>query len=246
MRLLEGKTAMLTGAARGIGKACAQAFARHGAEFILIADMDITNAQETAKSISEEYSTRCKAIKADVSNERDVINTFDAFRKEAGRLDILLNCAGISKPAGIYDLDIRMWDLTMAVNLKGTFLFCREALKMMEKQKSGRIINMASQAGKSGGIMIGADYSASKGGIITLTKTFAKAAAASGVTVNSVAPGLIATEMTSAFNYDAATVPLKRIGTPEEVADVCLFIASELSRYMTGACLDVNGGILMD
>ena len=173
-------------------------------------------------------------------------NAFEVFRKECGRLDILLNCAGISKPVGIYDLDMRMWDITMAVNLKGTFMFSREALKIMEKQKSGRIINMASQAGKSGGIMIGADYSASKGGIITLTRTFAKAAAASGVTVNSVAPGLIATEMTKAYNYDPATVPLNRIGTPGEVADVCLFIASDLSRYITGACLDVNGGILME
>jgi 3-oxoacyl-[acyl-carrier protein] reductase len=146
---------------------------------------------------------------------------------------------------GLFELDMKSWDLTMAVNLKGTFLFSREAVRIMKKQKFGRIINMASQAGKSGGIMIGADYSASKGGVLTLTKTFAKAAAEYNITVNSVAPGLIATEMTKTYNYDPETFPLKRIGTPEEVADVCLFLASDLSRYITGACIDVNGGISM-
>ena len=245
MGLLDGKSAILTGAAKGIGKACAETFAKQGAAFLLIADMDIERAQETANEISRTYPAQCIAVKADVSNEADVQNVFKTFLEKTSRLDILLNCAGICKNVKINDLDMRMWDLTLAINLKGTFLFSREALKIMQKQKSGHIINMASQAGKSGGIMIGADYSASKGAILTLTKTLAKAAAADSVTVNSVAPGLIATEMTQSLNYDPETVPLKRIGTAEEVADACLFLASDLSRYITGACIDVNGGISM-
>jgi len=245
MGLLSGKSALVTGGAKGIGASCARAFASHGARFVLIADMDVAAAEQTAKSITEEYSVPSIAVKADVSSEEDVLNAFKVFEDHCDELDILLNCAGISRPVGIYDLDMRSWDLTMAVNLKGTFLFSREALRRMEKQRGGTIINMASQAGKSGGIMIGADYSASKGGILTLTKTFAKAAAAFGVTVNSVAPGLIDTEMTKTYHYDPETVPLKRIGTPEEVADVCVFLASDLSRYITGACIDVNGGISM-
>ena len=133
----------------------------------------------------------------------------------------------------------------MNVNLRSAFLFSREALKMMEAQRYGRIINMASQAGKSGGITVGVDYAVSKAGILNLTKSLAKQAAPFNVTVNSVAPGLIATAMTTTFGYDPETVPLKRIGTPEEVADAVLFVASDLSRYVTGSCIDVNGGILM-
>lgn len=245
MRLLENKSAVITGAAKGIGEACARTFAAHGAGFILIADMDEAAASKTAEAIAAEYGISCAAVKADVSSEADAVRAFAEFQKHSGRLDILLNCAGISRPVDIFDLDMKSWDLTLAVNLKGTFLFSREALRMMREQKCGTIINMASQAGKSGGIMIGADYSASKGAILTLTKTFAKVAAAYGVTVNSVAPGLIQTEMTKTYHYDPETVPLKRIGTPEEVADVCLFLASDLARYVTGACVDVNGGISM-
>jgi len=245
MRLLENKSAIITGGAKGIGEACTRNFAMHGACFLLIVDQDIATAENTASAIGREYSIPCVAVKADVSSETDVKKVFEEFQKHSEKLDILLNCAGISRPVGLFDIDMKSWDLTMAVNLKGTFLFSREALRMMKERGSGRIINMASQAGKSGGIMIGADYSASKGGILTLTKTFAKVAAPHNVTVNSVAPGLIATEMTKTYHYDPETVPLKRIGTPEEVADACLFLASDLSRYITGACIDVNGGISM-
>jgi 3-oxoacyl-[acyl-carrier protein] reductase len=245
MQMLKGKNAIVTGAARGIGEACARTFAEHGVDFLLIADWDISRAKETAKDITKEYSTRCEAVKADVSNESDVKNVYRVFSENCGRLDILLNSAGISGTAGLYELTVDSWDRTMAINLKGTFLFSREALRLMEKQRDGRIITMSSQAGKSGGILVSADYPASKGGILALTKTLAKLAAPSNITVNSVAPGLIATEMTKDFNYDPKSVPLGRIGTPQEIADVCLFLASDLSRYITGASIDVNGGILM-
>ena len=133
----------------------------------------------------------------------------------------------------------------MNVNLKGPFLFAREALRLMKPKKYGRIINIASQAGKIGGLIVGMDYSSSKAGLLCLTKSLAKNGAEYGITVNSVAPGLINTEMTTTFDYDPETIPLKRVGTPEEVADVVLFLASDLSRYVTGACIDVNGGMTM-
>jgi 3-oxoacyl-[acyl-carrier protein] reductase len=137
------------------------------------------------------------------------------------------------------------WNLTMNVNVRAAFLFARQALKMMTHQKYGSIINMSSQAGKSGGYMIGMDYAASKAALLNLTKSLAKYAAPYGILVNSVAPGLIATDMTTNFGYNDEMVPIGRIGKPEEVADATLFLASDLSRYVTGACIDVNGGLSM-
>ena len=145
----------------------------------------------------------------------------------------------------MHEITCESWDLTMNVNARAAFLFARQALAMMEPQKCGRIVNMSSQAGKSGGLMIRLDYAVSKAAVLNLTKSLAKYAAQYNITVNSVAPGLIGTDMTKNFGYDAETVPLKRIGTPNEVADAVMFVASDLSRYITGACIDVNGGISM-
>ncbi len=243
--LLEGKNAVITGGGSGIGAACVEKFAREGAANILIADVNLDAANAVAKKVSDETGAHVFGVKADVTCEADVKNVFKVFSQECGRLDILLNNAGISKITGIYDMTCEQWDRTMSVNVRSAFLFSREALKLMEPQQSGRIVNMTSQAAKSGGLNIGMDYAVSKAGIWNLTKSLAKYAAKFNITVNSVAPGLIATSMTTSYGYDPTTVPLGRIGTPEEVADVVLFAASDLSRYMTGACLDVNGGILM-
>ncbi len=245
MKLLKDKTAIVTGGAGGIGAACAKKFAQEGASFILIADLNEQEACARADEITKEFGTRCVAVKTNVVNEQEVLRVFEEFRKRENRLDILLNCAGIGRIIDMDDITTQSWDLTMNVNLRAAFLFAREALKMMKEQEYGRIINMASQAGKSGGLTIGIDYAASKGGLLNLTKSLAKAGAEHNITVNSIAPGLIATEMTTEFGYDPQTVPLKRIGTPEEVADATLFTASDLSRYVTGACIDVNGGISM-
>ena len=133
----------------------------------------------------------------------------------------------------------------MSINLKGTFLFSREALNIMKPKRSGKIVNIASQAGRIGGLIVSPDYPASKAGVICLTKSLAKNAAAYNVNVNSVAPGLIATEITQTYHYDPETIPLKRVGTPEEIADVILFLASDMSRYIIGGCIDVNGGMTM-
>lgn len=243
MGLLNGKTAMITGAASGIGAAVATAFARSGCSRLVLVDLNADMLAEKARGIERETGTACVVVRADVTSEQDVAQAFDSV-KDTG-LDILVNSAGICRIVSIDDLQMKSWDLTMNVNLKGPFLFAREALRLMKTRKYGRIINIASQAGKIGGLTAGADYSASKAGLLCLTKTLAKNSAEYNVTVNSVAPGLIATEMTTTFGYDPETIPLKRVGTPDEVADVVLFLASDLSRYVTGACIDVNGGMTM-
>jgi len=243
--LIKGKTVIVTGAARSIGAAIAMAFAKQGAVGIVIVDIDLGAAMLTAEKIQSETGCRCIAIKADVSDENDVKNVFDIALKEFGTVDIMVNNAGVCRIVSIEEIAIKDWDRTMDINLKGTFLFSREALKVMKTQGNGKIVNIASQAGKIGGLVAGPDYSASKAAVICLTKTLAKAGAPYNINVNSVAPGLIGTEMTQTFGYDKSAVPLGRIGTSEEVADVVVFLASEMSRYITGACIDVNGGMTM-
>jgi 3-oxoacyl-[acyl-carrier protein] reductase len=157
----------------------------------------------------------------------------------------VVNCAGVSRRGNLYDVTEDKWDLTFDINLKGLFFICREAFRVMEKQGGGCIINLSSQAARSGGIVVTPDYPSSKAAVLTLTKSLAKAGAANQIRVNAVAPGLIATEMTVDFGYDPATVPLGRIGTGEDVAGAVLFLASDYASYITGACIDVNGGIAM-
>jgi 3-oxoacyl-[acyl-carrier protein] reductase len=245
MKLIKNKVAVITGAARGIGASCASAFAQEGASCVFICDIDFERAKSTALSVAAINGCECIPIKVDVTDEKEVRTVFEIVMERCGRLDVLVNSAGICRIVSIDDLDMKSWDLTMNINLKGAFLLSREALRIMREQRSGTIINIASQAGKIGGLTAGADYSSSKAGLLCLTKTFAKNAAPYGITVNSVAPGLINTEMTTTFGYDPETIPLKRVGTSEEVADVVLFLASHLSRYVTGACVDVNGGMTM-
>lgn len=245
MRLLDDKVALITGGAKGIGRCTAQTFAEHGASTIFIVDMDEKALEEAKTSIGENNTCKFISIKADVSSEEQTIDVFKKVSREAGKLDILVNSAGICRIVDINDLEMKAWDLTMDVNLKGPFLYAREAFKLMKPHRSGRIINIASQAGKIGGLMVGMDYSSSKAGMLCLTKSLAKNCAEYSITVNSVAPGLISTDMTTSFGYEPDMIPLRRIGTAKEIADAVLFLASDLSRYMTGACLDVNGGMSM-
>ena len=243
--LVKDKTVVVTGGAKGIGAAIVELFAAEGAANLMIVDIDMDAANKTAKKISDKYKCKCVAVKANVADESDVNSVFEKMKSEFGRIDIMVNNAGICKMASLDDLTMEAWDRTMDINLKGTYLFCRESFKMMREKRAGKIINMASQAGKIGGIMVGADYPASKAGVLCLTKTFAKKAAPYNINVNSVAPGLIGTEMTKAFGYENETIPLGRIGTPEDVAGAVLFLASKYSDYITGACIDVNGGMTM-
>lgn len=243
--LLKDKKIIITGGAAGIGKACVQRFAEQGAAFIMIVDVHIDEAKHMAIDTERTYNCRCVAVQANITREYEIAGVFDSYKCMENKLDVLLNCAGIGKITPMEELSCEQWDLTMNVNARATFLFARQALEMMKPQRYGRIINMASQAGKSGGIMIGMDYAASKAAVLNLTKSLAKYAAPYGITVNSVAPGLVATGMTTDFGYRDDMVPLGHIGTPEEVANATLFVASDLSSYMTGACIDVNGGVSM-
>lgn len=245
MGLVEKKKILMTGGASGIGAACARRFAEEGAAYILIVDVNEEAAKKTADAISKEFGTVCEAKRANIVNEDEIKAVFDYYKTKQDRLDVMFNCAGIGRIVDMHEITCESWDLTMNVNARAAFLFARQALAMMEPQKYGRIVNMSSQAGKSGGLMIGLDYAVSKAAVLNLTKSLAKYAAQYNITVNSVAPGLIGTDMTKDFGYDAETVPLKRIGTPNEVADAVMFVASDLSRYITGACIDVNGGISM-
>ena len=243
--LLDNKTAIVTGGAAGIGAKIVEKFAEEGAALIAIVDINEEAAKKYADEISEKFGCKCIAIRTSVDKEEDVKACFAKFMEHTDRLDVLVNCAGVGGIMPMDDITNERWERTFGINVKGTFFLSREALHIMKPQKYGRIINFSSQAGRQGGLVIGMDYSSSKGAILTLTKSLAKEAAAYNVTVNCVVPGLIATAMTQNFGYDPTTVPLGRVGTPEEVADVVVFAASDMSRYMTGASLDVNGGICM-
>ena len=243
MKLLESKTALVTGAASGIGAAICRAFAQHGCSRLVMVDLNTELLEQKAHGLERETDVKCDAIRADVTSEQDVARVFEEMGQDG--LDILVNSAGICRMVDMDDLQMKAWDLTMNVNLKGPFMFAREALRWMKPRGYGHIINIASQAGKIGGLIVGMDYPASKAGLLCLTKSLAKNCAAYGITVNSIAPGLINTEMTTTFGYNPETIPLKRVGTPEEVADVAVFLASDMSRYITGACIDVNGGMTM-
>jgi len=246
MNELKDSIAIITGAGSGIGMAAVECFASEGAKGIIIADIETTASTELASKISRNYPVRCEFIKTDIGNSDDIEDLFKRCMAVFKRLDVLVNCAGICNTFSIEEIDGFKWDKLMSVNLRGTYLCCREALSIMKKQGSGKIINVSSISGRVGGIATGIDYATSKGAIITLTMSFAKAAGPYGINVNAIAPGFIDTSMTQNYtHFNPETVPLKRKGTPEEVADVILFLASHRSRYITGSTIDVNGGQYM-
>ena len=242
--LLKDKIALVTGGAKGIGAGCAVAFAKSGAKVVIV-DLDEDSAKETIASIND-YSSGI-FVKADVSNEDDVKAVFDVVKAEYGRLDILMNVAGICSTNTIFIETMGGWDKMMDINLKGTFLFMRNAFLMMQEQKYGKVISVSSISGQVGGIRTSPAYAASKAGILSVTKSFAKLGATDNITVNAIAPGIIDTQITQAkdFHYSVDEVPMKRVGTPQEVAQCALFLASDMSSYITGQCISVNGGMYM-
>ncbi len=248
MKLLEGKTAVITGAARGIGKAIALKFASQGCN-IAFTDLAINeSAQETEKALLD-MGVKAKAYASDASNYDDTHKVVDEIIKEFGQIDILVNNAGITKDTLLMRMTEEQWDLVIKVNLKSVFNFTKAVQRIMLKQRSGSIINMSSVVGVSGNAGQ-ANYSASKAGIIGLTKSVAKELGSRGIRSNAIAPGFIITEMTGQLPEDVrkdweSKIPLKRGGTPEDVADVCLFLGSDLSGYVTGQVIHVCGGMNM-
>ena len=241
--------AVVTGAGRGIGRAICLALARDGAD-VVASDIDPDGARETAGMVAG-LGRRGHARQTDVASEEQILELIGGTVRDHGGIDILVNNAGVITLCPILELSAAQWDRTMAINLRGTFLASREALRAMCRQGHGKIVSISSMSAKIGGVAAPADYSASKAGIITLTKSLALAGAAHGVNVNAVAPGPIDTDLTRAWGEEvnadfAANIPFGRYGTGEDVADAAAFLAAERGAYITGEIIDVNGGFHMD
>lgn len=240
---LEGKIAIITGSGRGIGKAIALGMAREGA-CIVIVDMNLRDAQETLDE-AVRSGVAGMALQTDISKIPDLEQMKDAVMRRFGHIDILVNNAGVTQKVEIEDLTEQDWDRVLDINLKGTFFCSQMVYSEMKKRKSGKIINIASMAGERGGRFAGVNYSSSKAGIIVMTKCFAQSGGPYNINVNAIAPGLIQSEMSRQLDFDTTDIPLGRLGTPDEIADLACFLASEKARYITGTTIDINGGIFM-
>ena len=248
MKLLQGKVAVITGAARGIGKAIAIKFANEGAD-IAFTDLAIDdNAKATEAEIAA-LGVKVKGYASNAANFEDTHNVVTEIVKDFGRIDILVNNAGITRDGLMMRMSEAQWDMVINVNLKSAFNFIHAVSPVMMKQKSGSIINMSSVVGVSGNAGQ-CNYSASKAGMIGLTKSIAKELGSRGIRANCIAPGFIITDMTGALSDEvkeawAKQIPLRRGGTPEDVANVCTFLASDLSSYVTGQVIHCCGGMNM-
>jgi 3-oxoacyl-[acyl-carrier protein] reductase len=247
--LVDGKIALITGGGRGIGRATAELLAREGAD-VAIADINADSARDAAAAI-EGLGRRSLAITADVADVDQVGRMFGQVIERFGRLDVFHNNAGVFDKTPLMEMQPADWDALMSVNLRAVFFCAQEAMRIMMGQGGGRIVNMGSMAGQVGGVVAGANYSASKAAVACLTKSLAKLGGPHGVLVNTLCPGVIDTAMPAQFPPDrlAAMIestPLRRMGTAEEVAKVVLFLASELSSFVTGAHIDINGGLFTD
>jgi 3-oxoacyl-[acyl-carrier protein] reductase len=244
---LEGQVAVVTGSARGIGKTIAVTLAEAGAD-IVIADLNVEAGKETVSEIKA-LGREALWIEADVSNTDQANMLIENTQNKFGRLDILVNNAGITRDNLLMRMSEDEWDSVIAVNLKGTYNCIRAATKLFMKQRTGRIINVASVVGQMGNAGQ-ANYASSKAGVIGLTKSVAKELAARNVLVNAVAPGFIETAMTEKLPEKAREtllqlIPLAKLGQPEDVAKVVLFLSSDRSSYITGQVINIDGGMVM-
>ncbi|NLX67299.1 MAG: 3-oxoacyl-[acyl-carrier-protein] reductase [Bacteroidales bacterium] len=246
MKLLEGKTALVTGAARGIGKAIALKFAAEGAH-VAFTDLNIDEAGKATEQEIAALGVTCKGYASNAANFEDTHKVVEQIMQDFGRIDILINNAGITKDGLMMRMSEQQWDAVINVNLKSAFNFIHAVTPVMMRQKSGSIVNMSSVVGVSGNAGQ-ANYSASKAGMIGLAKSMAKELGSRGIRVNAIAPGFIITEMTGQLSEEvrnewAKQIPLRRGGTPEDVANVAVFLASDLSSYVSGQVINVCGGM---
>jgi len=242
------RVAIVTGGARGIGSAIATALAANGIHLV-IADNDVDMAGRTADEIRA-LGVEAIAINSDVSKYQDVVRLVDETVATFGRLDILVNNAGILSNTPFDEVSEAEWDRVLNTNLKGAMFATREALRPMQAQGWGRVISISSLAGRSGGVSVGPAYVASKAALVGLTRHLAKAVAKYGVTVNAVAPGTTETDLVKGFTEEQtiainAAIPIGRLGKPEEIAATVAFLASDAAAFITGAVIDVNGGMYM-
>jgi 3-oxoacyl-[acyl-carrier protein] reductase len=248
MELLKGKTAVITGAARGIGKAIALKFAQEGAN-IAFTDLAIDdNAKATEAEIAK-YGVKVKGYASNAANFDDTHKVVEEIHKDFGQIDILVNNAGITRDGLMLRMTEQQWDMVININLKSAFNFIHAVSPIMVKQKGGNIINMSSVVGLSGNAGQ-TNYSASKAGMIGLAKSIGKELGSRGIRANCICPGFIITEMTGILSDEVKKkwedqIPLRRGGTPEDVANVAVFLASDLSAYVTGQAIPVCGGMNM-
>lgn len=243
----KGQVALVTGAAQGIGKAIAENLAGQGVH-VAVADVSHESAHKTAAQLASS-GVKATAFTLNVSKQDEVVKVFQDVIREFKRLDILINNAGITRDSLLMRMKDEDWDSVIDVNLKGVFLCSKEAIKVMVKQRYGRIVNIASVVAYMGNPGQ-ANYGASKAGIVGFTKTIAREYASRGITVNAVAPGFISTAMTDALNENIKqemlkSIPMGTFGTVEDVAHAVLFLASPESGYITGQVMHVNGGMYM-
>lgn len=248
MKLLENKKALVTGASRGIGKAIAIAFAKHGAD-VAFSDLKVDEEAEMTIKEIESYGVKAKAYASDASSYEAGEVLVNEVLKDFGQIDILVNNAGITRDNLLLRMTEQDWDLVIKVNLKSIFNITKAIQRVMLKQRSGSIINMSSVVGLSGNAGQ-SNYSASKAGLIGFTKSIAQELGSRGIRCNAIAPGFIETAMTEKLQEDVRdnwikTIPLRRSGKPEDVADIALFLASDLSSYVTGQVISVDGGMHM-
>jgi NAD(P)-dependent dehydrogenase (short-subunit alcohol dehydrogenase family) len=247
--LLSEKVCIITGAAspRGIGRATARIFAQHGGRVIIL-DLD----EKQAKAAAAEFGDGHRGLACDVTDKDACLTALDQVVREFGRIDVLINNAGITQPLKIMDIEPKHYEAVLDVNLRGTLYVSQAAIPHMRRQRSGAIVCMSSvSAQRGGGIFGGPHYSAAKGGVLGLAKAMARELGPDGIRVNSITPGLIQTDITGGkLTEDIKAqiidgIPLKRLGVADDVANACLFLASDLSSYITGAVIDVNGGMLI-
>lgn len=245
--LLKDKTVIVTGSGQGIGRAIALAMANEGAD-VVISDVVRETGEAVVKEI-EDLGRRSAFIPCNVADPDEAKALIDQAAEALGRLDILVNNAGVTRDGLAMRMSDADWDMVLAINLKGPFNCARAAMRPMMKQRSGRIVNIASIVGVIGNAGQ-ANYSASKGGLIALTKTLARELASRNVTVNAVAPGFIRTRMTDVLEEKVkeqllGQIPMAKLGEAEDVASACIFLASDMAAYITGQTIHVNGGMAM-
>lgn len=245
---LAGKIALITGGSRGIGRQIAIELSKYGVNVAINYVNNKKKAQEVIDEIKEN-GVNGLAVKADISKEEDVLGMVDTINRELGQIDILVNNAGITKDNLIIRMKTEEWDKVIETNLKGTYLCTKAVVRGMMKKRYGKIVNVASVVGITGNSGQG-NYSASKAGVIGFTKSMAKEFASRGINVNAVAPGFIETDMTKVLKEDIKdsllkNVPMGRLGSPEDIANVVIFLVSEKADYITGQVINIDGGMVM-
>lgn len=247
--MLKGKTALITGASRGIGKGIAEVFARNGANIAFTYASSVEKAQAFEKELSGKYGIKVKGYQSDASDFNAAQALADQVVADFGNIDVLINNAGITRDTLLLRMTEQQWDEVMNTNLKSAFNMTKACLKTFLKNRAGSIINMTSIVGLTGNAGQ-ANYAASKAGMIGFTKSVAKELGGRNVRCNAIAPGFIETEMTASLDENirkqwVESIPLKRGGSTEDVANACLFLASDLSAYITGQTINVCGGMVM-